>query len=1359
MKIEFRNRIILTVLCFFVAHLAWAYNMRQTTNRDGLSNSAVLSMAQDDSGYLWIGTCDGVNIADGRSVSSFGQIFPGQTLSGNIIESICNGGNGRMWVLTNYGLDLVNTKTGQVTTFKQFGGQEQLAFGADGFMYLLGEDSGLYRISADKDKDNGFEKLGRVAIPFRDVRRMAVRGDKLWILANGGIRMISIPGLGNENAAIGVKTVDNEPILFAKVFGNEIFVVTHDALICRVLDNGKRLPLADISEEVRRRGRISDIARNHKGQFFVSFSTDGVIQVDASDVSNPVISDMDLKVGVFCLGASSKQDVVWIGSDCQGLYTCWDDSYGIRSFDFNALGNKITHPIRSIYIDDQKNLWLGTKGDGLLRIRNFDETRPEASLRNGSLYTSTNSPLLHNSVFGFAKSSRPILWIATEEGLNYYSYSSDRISRVSSSKDLRYIHQIVEIGDTLWMGTLGLGVIKAVIGGSQDNPVLTDIKEYKLDNGAVSSNQFFSIAYDASGNLYFSNRGKGMFRYSNGSLIPIPLKNDYDVNGVRDVFDAALDGKALWIGTGNGLIKRTADSEKHFSGHQFGFPNNTIHEILNTPDGKIWMSTNNGIVSFNPANEETQTYANNYGINVTEFSDGASLYSGRSMIFGGINGLVIITKNNEYKAVKPFMPELNLQKVNIGGVETGMSEYLDRSGGNDKLVFGPKQNHFSLTFAAPDFINADNYTYYYTLNGRNWINNGSSPVISFNEMKYGSYKLMVKYLNRATGVESKPYTVDIVVRAPWYLSWVAKVFYFLLLAAAVAGGIYLYLRRQRELQTREIDQMERAHRENLYEEKLRFFTNITHEFCTPLTLIYGPCERIQTYPGTDDYISKYVGLIRNNAERLNSLIQELIDFRRMETGNKQLKVRSVGVSELCSDIMGSFDELSDRNNIDFVSDIDKGILWNTDFSCLRKIATNLISNAFKYTSPGGTIKVGLHVVDGQLRLSVYNTGKGIKPEDRERIFNRYSVLDNVEENAVKGLSHRNGLGMAICHSMVDLLQGHIEIDSEVGQYAEFIVTLPYLEVNVVSEPQQEEKVAEEHTALPEISLETAKPVSESMKPDKSQGTVLVIDDNTEILTLIKDTMAEYNVVTAKTAEEGMEAIRQLAPDLIISDIMMPGMNGMEFTRQVKRNKHTMHIPLILLSAKTSNAERVAGIEAGADAYVGKPFSLSYLRAVAKRLIESKVQLREYYNTSASAFEFNNGKLMHREDKDYLDKITEYIDAHIEDSELSPDHLAEHMKISVRNLYRKFKEMGWLPPNDFIKNHRITFAAKLLQTTSLTVQEIIYRSGFTNRSHFYKEFDKRFHMTPKDYRNSKNCPDNSLENVGKTESFNDSCKID
>lgn len=351
-----------------------------------------------------------------------------------------------------------------------------------------------------------------------------------------------------------------------------------------------------------------------------------------------------------------------------------------------------------------------------------------------------------------------------------------------------------------------------------------------------------------------------------------------------------------------------------------------------------------------------------------------------------------------------------------------------------------------MKFASPDFINSHSYSYYYTINDNGWINNGPESTISFNEITHGKYNLKVKYVNRATGFESEPYSIEIVIKAPWYLSTVAKIFYFLLFMAVIAGIVYLYVRRQRVTQMDEVARLEQQRREEVYEEKLKFFTNITHEFCTPLTLIYGPCERILTYPGSDDYIRKYVELIRLNTERLNTLIQELIDFRRMETGNKVLKIHSISISELCNDIMDSFSELADRNQVAFINEIAPDVTWNSDFSCIRKIMNNLISNAFKYTYPGGTIRVLVKTEGERLVMSVYNTGKGIREEDKVKIFNRYSVLDNVEENAIKGISNRNGLGMAICYSMVDMLEGSIAIESEVGKYAEFIVTLPQLAV-------------------------------------------------------------------------------------------------------------------------------------------------------------------------------------------------------------------------------------------------------------------------------------------------------------------------
>lgn len=999
-------------------------------------------------------------------------------------------------------------------------------------------------------------------------------------------------------------------------------------------------------------------------------------------------------------------------------------------------------------MDEYKNLWLGTKGDGLLKIPDVNEFYPGQSLNKGHLFTSHDSELRHNSVFGFCKSTRPLLWIATEEGLNYYNYADNRLYKAGLDPEIKYVHGIYEENDsTLWVCTLGMGVAKIKVSGPAEHPKLSYMKIYKADDGGrFSSNQFFSITVADDGSLLFCNRGLGMFELKDDKLSLIPLKNDFGTNAVTDVFDAIKTDDALWIGTGHGLIKSWKEGEKLFTGIENGFINNTIHEMIQDDDGEIWMSTNKGIVRFNTANDDAETYGRNYGLTVTEYSDGAGFNTGNTMIFGGINGVTFINQHPGYTGSKPYAPELNFFKLSISGQEVPLIDYLDSRNDKNKLILNHNQNHFSITVAAPDFINAYSYTYSYTLDGVNWIDNGASTTISFNEMGHGTYHLAVKYLNRATGIESDAYSLEIVIKAPWYLTKLAKTFYALLIIAAILTAIYLYLLRQKRKQEEELLRLEQSHKEEIYEEKLRFFTNITHEFCTPLTLIYGPCERILNYNGSDDYICKYVGLIRSNAERLNSLIQELIDFRRIETGNKVLKPCKVGVSELCSDIMTSFSELAERNNINFVNEIAPDIVWTSDYGCIRKIVTNLLSNAFKYTHTGGTIRVNIRIAGDKLRISVFNTGKGISKEDEEKIFNRYSVLDNVEENAVKGLSNRNGLGMAICHSMVDMLGGSICIESEVGKYADFIIELPEIDVPERNEPIGADTGAAIAVSNCESQSDSFDTLRISDKP-VSQEKILVVDDNKDILKLLSDALSDYSVVTAETADIATDIIRQSPPDLIVSDIMMPGTDGVTFTRMIKGNKHTMHIPLILLSAKTSNEEKVEGIDSGADAYIGKPFSLVYLKAVIRRLLENRNHLREYYNTAASAYEYNDGRLLHREDKEFIEEIISFIDSNIDDSELSPDQLAAHMKISVRNLYRKFKELDQLSPNDFIKNQRINFAAKLLLTTSVTVQEVIYRSGFTNRSHFYKEFDKKFGMTPKDYRQANTMRDSSLETEG------------
>jgi signal transduction histidine kinase/DNA-binding response OmpR family regulator len=572
-------------------------------------------------------------------------------------------------------------------------------------------------------------------------------------------------------------------------------------------------------------------------------------------------------------------------------------------------------------------------------------------------------------------------------------------------------------------------------------------------------------------------------------------------------------------------------------------------------------------------------------------------------------------------------------------------------------------------------------------------------------------------------------SIRIVILPPWYLTVYAKIAYLFLLLWAVYLAYYV-LRKKYE--SRKI-KLQEKYKEDMYEGKLRFFTNITHEFSTPLTLIYGPCERILSYRESDAFIRKYAQIIKSNAERLHSLIQEIIDFRRMETGNKICRIEPIDVSRLTREIINSFSDLAEQNHIQFESNVDSDIQWNSDGSCYTKILNNLISNAFKYTPPRGIIVVAVGIENQNLIVKVYNTGKGIKAEDIPLIFNRYSILDNIKENSIKGLSSRNGLGLAICHSMTELLRGTIEVRSEIDRYAEFSVTLPRLE------PDRQE-----------IRLSTTDGGSGTCSRRGEQGEaiqknyILVIDDNAELLWMLKDILSgEYRVVTALDGRTGLDILKQETPDLIITDVMMPNMDGITLTKQLKENIHTMHIPLVILSAKNTHEEKIAGLDSGADIYIPKPFDTEYLKTVVRNLIRNKKNLEAYYNSSASAFEFTNGQLLGKENRDFLRTVLQLIDINIANEDFSVELLARNMQISVRNLYRKFKELNLSTPNDFIKEQRLQYAGKLIKTTRLTIQEIMYKSGFTNQSHFYKEFARRFGKTPKEYRESNETKDGFL----------------
>jgi signal transduction histidine kinase/CheY-like chemotaxis protein/AraC-like DNA-binding protein len=1130
-----------------------------------------------------------------------------------------------------------------------------------------------------------------------------------------------------------------ESLLYCSNEKNVSFLVdqNYDFFEYNLLTNTTRF-ISNLEEAITNKGDISSIVK-HNNNYLIGFKTNGLLQLQPSlnRYGEYEKHELNINSGVFCLLKDKYQDIVWVGTDGQGVYMCSSDSYTAQSITFTSFYNKISKPIRSIFLDKDKNLWLGTKGDGIFRIANFSG-KSNFSNNQMRLFSTSNSQLQNNSVYAFEKSNKDILWIGHDDGLNYYSYKERKIKKINieiENKAIKYIHSIRELNDTtLWIASVGEGIYKATVKGSNNNPKISDIKQITIEDGEFSANYFFTSYQENDSILWFGNRGHGAYKINTNTMEvkSVMLGNRDNNKPLNDVFSITSDAQNnYWYGTSLGLVKIYKGKKQVFN-ETTGFPNNTIHGLLKGSDNNLWLSTNNGIIRFNHKLETFQIYNQNNGLEVIEFSDGAYFKDNETgdMYFGGINGLVKISENTNIRH-EEYIPQIMFSDLNIFGKKVNINDFKKRQ--ENILKFSHHQNFFSLKLTAIDYINSNNYNYLYKLEGLNdnWIENGKSNTISFTNIPPGKYTLHTKFKNPITNLTSNTSSLPITIIPPWYQTTPAFILYFILYALLVFFTFRL-IKKWYKLKNMAVEaKINKNKQQELYESKLQFFTNITHELCTPLTLIQGPCEKIISHTATNPNILKYASLIKNNSEKLNSLIQELIEFRRIDTDNKILKPELLPISDLTDEIASSFSEMAESKNITFIHNIKKDISWISDRSSYSKILTNLMTNAFKYTNSGGTVEIILEKEQDNLNVTILNTGKGISEDQIEQIFDRYKILDDFEGNTEEGFPSRNGLGLAICHKMTQLLNGNITVTSIPDKQTQFKVTLP--DLSGENEPiptTNPDNLKEKTQHLKDNTLEKIP----RLAPQKPGSTILIIDDDDEMLWFLSDLFSDsYQVVEKSSAKEALTYLETKQVDLIISDIVMEEMDGIALTKTIKENKVYTHIPIILLSAVNSPEFQIKGIEAGADIYLSKPFNTDYLIEIVNRFLIREESLKDYYNSIFSAMELEEGNFIQKEDKEFYIEVLTIIENNISNSNLSAEMISQLLGYSKRNLYRRLKQVSDRSLMELINEYRFKKVEKLLISTRMSTDEIMYKTGFHNRGHFYKTFRKRYSMTPKEYR--------------------------
>ena len=470
-------------------------------------------------------------------------------------------------------------------------------------------------------------------------------------------------------------------------------------------------------------------------------------------------------------------------------------------------------------------------------------------------------------------------------------------------------------------------------------------------------------------------------------------------------------------------------------------------------------------------------------------------------------------------------------------------------------------------------------------------------------------------------------------------------------------------------------------------------------------------------------------MIQTNAERLNNLIHELIEFRRIETGNREVRIETLNVSSLMKNTAKIFVDMAKSRNITFLSKIPEQVSWNSDKGFLNTIIINLISNAFKYTPDGKSIKIEVDTNDENLLvLRVANEGSTIKEEDFQYVFNRYAILDSFENQDEKNFS-RNGLGLAISYNMAQLLNGTLKVENTPDGWVLFTLSLPPLKVS--TGVSSSKRITSEYIPKIESQLALKLPHYEF---DKMRPTLLVIDDELEMLWFIGEIFSnDFNVVTLQDPERIEQVMNKVYPNVIICDVMMPGIGGIELTKRIKSVKETAHIPIIMVSGRHEMEQQMAALSAGAEMYITKPFNAEYLRISVCQMLERKEVLKDYFSSAISSFEKTDGKLTHKESKKFQQSVLKIINDHIQEKELTPRFIADHLAISVRSLYRKMEEIGEESPTILIKECRLHAAKDLLLKTQKTIDEIVFESGFSNKVTFFKVFREKYGCTPKEFR--------------------------
>lgn len=1310
---------------------------------EGLSQSTVFSIDQDKRGNMWFATYDGVNKYDGYAFTVYqhNEDDP-NSIANDISRIVKTDSQGRVWIGTRDGLSRYDEEKDIFQNFfyekkgkhLQVNGIEEIS--PEQLLISTPEGLIMFDIKESKFIDDSFSTAMHKTIASTLYRQ----GDLIYI---------GTPTDGLYNYSITQKTFEKViPILGTKQIQailqqspTRIWVATEGAGLFLINPKTKEIknylhspsnPKSISSNYIRSLamdsqnrlwiGTFNDLNIYHEG-------TDSFASYSSNPVENGSLSQRSVR-SIFM----DSQGGMWLGTYFGGLnyyHPIRNRFKNIRNIPYkNSLSDNV---VSCIVEDKDKNLWIGTNDGGLNLYNPITQRFTSYTLQEDESARGIGS---NNIKAVYVDEKKSLVYIGTHAGglsiLHRNSGQVENFNQRNSQLVNENVYAILPDGE----GNLWLGTLSALVRFNPEQRSFTTIEKEK-DGTPVVSKQITTLFRDSHKRLWIGGEeGLSVFQQEGldiqkASILPVSNVTKLFTNCIYEASNGVI-----WVGTREGFYCFN-EKDKQIKRYNTtnGLPNNVVYGILEDSFGRLWLSTNRGISCFNPESEKFRNFTESDGLQSNQFN--TSSYCRTSvgqMYFGGING--ITTFRPELLLDNPYTPPVVITKLQLFNKvvrpddETGI---LTKNISETKsITLKSWQTAFSIEFVVSNYISGQHNTFAYKLEGydKEWYYLTDSRTVSYSNLPQGTYQFLVKAANSDGKWNPIPTALEIIVLPIWYKTWWALLIFF----ATFAGFItfvfrFFWMRKSMEAQL-EIERRDKEHQEEINQMKMRFFINISHELRTPLTLILTPLQEIINKI-SDRWTRNQLEYIQRNANRLLHLVNQLMDYRRAELGVFELKAKKGNAHQLIQDNFLFYDKLARHKKITYTlhSELeDKEVLFDANY--LELIVNNLLSNAFKYTESGQSITVTLKEENGWLLLQVSDTGIGIPINKQGKIFERFYQIESEHVGS--------GIGLSLVQRLIELHHGRIELDSEENKGSTFSVYLPQdLSVYKPSELASNDEQNEEEQVYSTNSkamyfIDTEKVENESVESgDKKRGTILIVEDNNEIRRYLSNGLADlFNTLEAGNGEEALEKLKDNEVDVIVTDVMMPVMDGIKLCKNVKQNIRTCHIPVIILSAKTDIKDQMEGLQMGADDYIPKPFSLAILTTKIQNMMRTRRRMLEKY---AKSLEVEPEKItFNAMDEALLKRAMAIVEKNMDNIEFSTDEFAREMNMSRSNLHLKLKAITGESTIDFIRKIRFNEAAKLLKDGRYTVAEVSTMVGFNTPSYFATSFKKYFGCLPTEY---------------------------